>query len=257
MHAAQSSAASSPVSYANCSRPTDAPSRQQVWDLRLWVAAAQVRRAQMARHDGGRRSAWAQTWRSRRKWEEERRREATAEAVAGRRRAAEEEAARRLAAEEAAGRRRAAVLEARRVRKAEARAARGRESEAAAAAEVSAVVQLSCAAAIAAAAERAAVDRAAVKRAAAGRARVVAAIAALERRDAVERCGALAALAAVFGARRVLRNAGCDFELGRSSPEAVAGCATAPGPCCRAGGRRLPHGRGRSGPEAATRAQAC
>ena len=132
-------------------------------------------------------------------------RDDTAEAVAGRRRAAEEEAVRRRAAEWEAWRRRTAVLEARRVRKAEAKAARRREVEVAAAAAV-------CAAARLAAAERAIAERA----------RVVVAIAALERRDAAERSAALAVLAAVFGGCLSLRGSGCGYELGCGSSEADA-----------------------------------
>ena len=155
---------------------------------------------------------------------------------------------RRRAAEWEAWRRRTAVLEARRVRKAEAKAARRREAEVAAAAAVCAAAQL-------AAAERAIAERAAAERAAVEHARVVAAIAALERRDSAERSAALAALAAVFGGCLSLRGTGCDNELRCSSSEADAGCATAPSPCRRAGGRGPLHGRGRRRPHRRWRAR--
>ena len=68
--------------------------------LRRMEAAAQVRQAQAAHaRRGGGRNRWAQSWRSQRQWEAERRRESTAEAVAGRRREAVEEVRRRHEAE--------------------------------------------------------------------------------------------------------------------------------------------------------------
>ena len=91
-------------------------------------------------------------------------------------------------------------------------------------------------------------------RAAAERAGVIAVIAALERRAAAERGAALAALAAVFGGGCAQRSPGCGPELGCGSSVAVVGCATALGPCRRAGrlgttpgrGRRRPHRRWRA-----------
>ena len=86
------------------------------------------------------------------------------------------------------------------------------------------------------------------------RAGIIAIIAALERRAAAERGAALAALAAVFGGGCAQRSPGCGPELGCGSSVAVVGCATALGPCRRAGrlgttpgrGRRRPHRRWRA-----------